>query len=85
MRWTRMRFKGALITVAAPLIQISKDIFSNASVVVDADILTGAAQTFVTNILCNGVVAEIVSPLTFSIARLSQWLTRPITKLKVSC
>lgn len=65
-----MRFKGALITVSAPLIKIGKIIFLDASVVVDADIPTDTA--IITNNLCDGVVAEVVSCIhTFSIARLS--------------
>ena len=36
-----MSLQSALITVAAPLIHFIKDILSDASVVVDGDILTG--------------------------------------------
>lgn len=78
-----MSFKGALRTGAAPLIKIGKDIFSDASVVAVAYIPTDTA--IVTNNLCDGVIAEVVFLLTFSIARLSRWLTLSIAKLKVSC
>ena len=78
-----MSFQSALITVAAPLIHFIKDIFSDASVVVGGDIRTGPAT--IANVLCDGVVAEVVSLLTFSVARLSQCLTLPITKFEVSC
>ena len=77
-----MSLQSALITIAAPLIHFVKDIFSDASVVVGGDILT---DTAITNILCDGVIAKVVSLHTFSVARLSQCLTLPITKFEVSC
>ena len=43
MRRAGKSLQSALITVAAPLIHIIKDVFSDASVVVGGDILTGPA------------------------------------------
>ena len=78
-----MSFQGALITISAPLIVFGKLIFSDASVMVEGDIYT--RPTSLTNILCDGVVAEVVSLHTFSITRLSFWLTFSIALVVVSC